>query len=98
METKTIYIVEVVIYDHYDNNLWSKVTPFRTKKEATAYFREQSKTCYAEAQGQEDNPDEPDAWYSVEKKCWSDIKREFVRESDGPQHYKIELTKHVMAV
>lgn len=96
METKTIYIVEVVIYDHYDNNLWSKVTPFTDKKKAQAFFRQESKTCYDEARGK-DMSDNPREYYSVEKKCWSDTKRECVRECDTPQHYKVELSKHVMA-
>lgn len=90
--SKTIYIVEVVIYDHYDNNLWSEVKAYGDEQQALSYFTEQSAHCYAEAQGQNEY-DDPDDYYSVETVCDTHTKREFVRMADTPQHYKVEITE-----
>lgn len=89
---KGIFIVTTVVYDHSDSNLWSNAKAFADEETAKEYFKREGAECYADAQGQ-DQSDDPDEFYSVDAVCETECEMEYVRETDGPVHYKVEITK-----
>ena len=54
----TIYTITVVVYDHYDYDLWTDTKVFTDQKEALAYYQQECKNLLAQAQGEIDEDDE----------------------------------------
>lgn len=93
---KQIFIVTTVIYDHYDNNLWSDAKAFSDEGTAREYFKQEGRKCLAEAQGQ-DEFDSPDDYYPVER-TESAGKLEYYKKSDEPEHYEVKITRCVVDI
>lgn len=87
-----LFIVTVVIYDHFDNNLYSAARAFSNKEKAQNFFRSQSDNCWREARGK-NLSDNPNDFYPVSIECDSDTRKEYIQDTDTPQHYEVKITQ-----
>lgn len=94
--TKKIFIVTVVVYDHYDDNLWSDARVFTDENAAKEWFKMQSEQCLADARDEDNCPD-PDDWYTVDVEE-SENRAEYVRNDEFPLHSEVKIYQKEIAL
>lgn len=91
-----IFIVTVVIYDHYDNNIWSDAKAFSDEKTARDYFASKGQKMLAEAQDVEhsESPDDYEAVDAIE----TGDRLEYYRLSDQPVHCEVKFYRQTVGI